>query len=118
MTPEHLRTRVLAALWWAEEFQGDPKKRLLLFSKLLLTLPSKYPATIHVDYDPDEYLLEALHQAEIECRGNMFSANGIWPGKTTMVIDEKGIRVAVGHGQPFVAVEEYWRRLAEKGGGE
>jgi hypothetical protein len=50
------------------------------------------------DYDPFEPLLSAVRAAGIKCRGNMFSAEGIFPSKHRMYIEAGRIRVAEGYG--------------------
>lgn len=88
-----------AAFYWASTLLIDDKREAL-FDALLARLPAAYeaqnekgkqwPLKLNVDYDPDGVLLEATRAAGIECRGSMFSADGIYPSKTRTEIDEHG----------------------------
>jgi hypothetical protein len=53
---------------------------------------------LDVDYDPCPKLLEALHACGIECRGFMFSAQGIFPGKTSLIFLDGKIAAREGRG--------------------
>jgi hypothetical protein len=72
--------------WWAARLQqGDRelfKESLLgLVTAHLLAHPERPHLMLECDYDPRGPLLDAVRAAGIECRGVMFSGDGILPRK-------------------------------------
>ena len=116
MADQHPATDLIVS-WWSERFQRDDKRTE--FAEALRrrvadewrSLAEKYPGLtlrqhLEVDYDPSGALLDALHDAGIECRGFMFSANGLLPQKTRMYVYADSIEVVEGYGAPLVTI---WR---------
>ena len=68
-----------AANWWAERF-GLADKREELKAALIKHLPDG-DWDIYNDYDPQGPLLAAVREV-VECRGYMFSGDGLFPRKT------------------------------------
>lgn len=56
---------------------------------------------VSTDYDPDQTLLSSLHDAGVECKGFMFSCDGILPRKTWMKIEREKVMVKEGYGALF-----------------
>ena len=89
----------MAALWWADRLEkGDKVKFVETLTKLIdhelhtaagicRELKNRHgvdrepDCTLRCDYDPQGILLDAVHAAGIECRGSMFSADGVLPRK-------------------------------------
>lgn len=101
MTPELVpvepATAALCADWWAERFMIDDKRhefRAELQRRLVsgeVHKGDRYGSgagiiRLEVDYDPRGTLLEVIRSLGIECRGSMFSADGILPRKRRMRI--------------------------------
>jgi hypothetical protein len=84
--------------WWAERFEIDEKReafRAELARRLVADEISDHDRrgfgiTLYVDYDPMGTLLEIVHLIGIECRGFLFSADGILPCKRDMTIRPDG----------------------------
>lgn len=97
-------TKDKIAAWWAERFQIEDKREAfrLGLRQLLDETPEQEWSTLHVDYDPFGILLDAVRDAGVPCRGNMFSADGILPAKTRMYIySENNIQTREGYGADF-----------------
>lgn len=93
-----------AARYWADLLEVSDK-RDALYTELLARLPKALEDIPHfgirldVDYDPFDVLLEAVRATGIECRGMMFSAQGLFPSKTrTMVRRDVTFEVCEGYG--------------------
>ena len=69
----------IAAQWWADRFEIKDKREELK-EALLKHLPDGDWKTYN-DYDPDGPLLLAVSEVT-ECRGFMFSGDGLFPRKT------------------------------------
>lgn len=85
------------AQWWADRLEIEEKRDAF---KQALAPKIHEKMILRVEYDPDDILLEALHEVGIKCRGVLFSAKGIFPAKTTMKIREQ-VRVKEGYGADF-----------------
>ncbi len=94
----------LCAQWWADRLEIPEKCND--FKQALLPLIHE-GMWLKVDYDPNEVLLKALHEAGIKCRGVFFSAKGIFPMKISMRIRDHGgdITVKEGYGGGFSPIE-------------
>ena len=92
-----------AAEWWANKLDSQYSEKREMFKQALYFRLINHPNwdKLQNDYDPDDILLAALEDVEIECRGYLFSGDGIFPSKTTMLNEKEGIRVKVGYGEPF-----------------
>lgn len=90
------RLAEIAANWWAERFMVKDKREEFkdaLKARLLEVEPDpcRGPAlSIYSDYDPDETLLAAIHDIGIECRGCLFSSEGLLPCKTGLTLSKEG----------------------------
>lgn len=82
----------ISADWWASRLQIIHKREAAPWGRMFL----------RVDYDPWDELLEVIREIGIECRGCMYSADGILPMKTSMRIyfDEPRVVVSEGRGGP------------------
>lgn len=98
-------TARVAASWWTSHLQVVDKReafrveleRLLVAGRFGAREACIWGVRLEVDYDPGPTLLAALHGAGIECRGFVFSADGILPSKTGMAIFDGGcIEVRLG----------------------
>ena len=84
----------MAAEWWSKRLeQGDKQKfEETLYRRIIDAfsnpdiLRDSGEIVIKTDYDPDEILLGALHEAGIECSGYLYSCRGILPMKTLLVV--------------------------------
>lgn len=102
----------VCADWWADRLQIEDRRKLFrdaLVRRLAIygVEPKSdfgFGIQLKVDYDPDDTLLLALKDAAIECRGFMWSAEGILPLKTRMKIYPDG-RVIVQEGRGAQDVE-------------
>lgn len=93
--------RDICAQWWADRLQIVEKREL--FKQALL--PKIHDEMdLWVDYDPNKPLLDALHEAGIECKGFGFSAKGILPMKTGIVIRDGVAEAKVGYGGKFITL--------------
>lgn len=95
-----------ASAWWAERLEVVAAQKafqsaLAAHIKAALKTSPSY-VELSVDYDPSPLLIAALADAGIECRGFLFSARGLLPEKTRMIIRSKGgshvIRIKEGYG--------------------
>ena len=94
---------VIAVSWWAQRLQKGDK---VAFAKSLLeSITASKPKRLFVDYDPENELLAAVRAAGVECRGVLFSADGILPQKTGMWIMADKIEVREGYRAP---IETIW----------
>ena len=81
------------------------------FSKALVDVVERDMAKyqrckLYVDYDPEDSLLEAVQAADIECRGCMDSARGIFKfRKVGWRVEPERIQVKMGYGTGWV---EMW----------
>lgn len=96
-------TAELCARWWADRLEIEERREA--FRKALIPKIAE-DMFLAVDYDPDDTLLEALHEAGIQCRGALFSARGILPEKTRMRINNSGITVNEGYGGKYMPLEK------------
>jgi len=82
-----------AVAYWVDELQRKDKRDAFR-EALTKVLEREYkPGTrldLTVDYDPFPPLLDAVRDAGIECRGCMFSADGLFFSKTRTHITEDG----------------------------
>lgn len=94
------------AAWWAERFQIDDRREA--FRAALVAYLEAHAGdaeiVLDVDYDPRGPMLEIVRSAGVDCRGCMYSADGILPRKTTMIVDSTGTVVKEGYGAPFEAI--------------
>lgn len=90
-----------AANWWAERFELA-EKRDQFKSALLKHLPDG-DWSIYNDYDPQGYLLDAVREVT-ECRGFMFSGDGLVPRKTGMIREDDKLIAKEGYGAPWEEV--------------
>jgi len=73
-------------------------------------LEAGHPCKLYVDYDPNELLLEALKSAEVECKGFMFSARGIFKfTKFGWRVEPERVLVKMGYGTGWA---ELWPEKA------
>jgi hypothetical protein len=94
----------LCAQWWADRLKIEDKREA--FKRALLPKIQE-DMELWVDYDPQGVLLDALREAGIECKGIFFSADGIFPRKTGMIIRDGIVEVKEGYGSEFVILGEY-----------
>jgi len=90
-----------AANWWAERF-GIANKREQFKAALLKHLPD-CDWSIYNDYDPESHLLDAVREVT-ECRGCMFSGDGLLPRKTGMFREGEKLMAKEGYGAPYLEV--------------
>lgn len=89
----------VAADWWAKRFGGDKDA---LRAALLKHLPDSDWQTYN-DYDPEGPLLDALRDVQ-ECRGFMFSGDGLFPRKTGLRREGKYLYAKEGYGASWQEV--------------
>lgn len=89
-----------AAKWWAERLGSDYAAKRNDFKASLLKVLNANPKwhELYCDYDPQDLLLDAVRGAEIECRGSMFSADGMLPRKTGLFQRDGKIESKEGYG--------------------
>lgn len=90
-----------AAKWWGERF-GIAEKRQQFEQALIKHLPDEDWYTYN-DYDPDGFLLDAVREV-VECRGNMFSGDGLFPRKTGLRRYDNVLFAKEGYGAPWERV--------------
>lgn len=90
-----------AAQWWSERF-GLADKRDQLKAALIKHLPDGDWDTYN-DYDPEGPLLTAVREVT-ECRGCMFSGDGLFPRKTGLRREGDKLFGKEGYGAPDVEV--------------
>jgi hypothetical protein len=98
------KTAAVASDWWADRFQIDAKRaqfRAELYSRLIEGTHAPddergFGLSLRVDYDPEDTLLDVVRAIGIDCRGFMFSADGILPNKTRMRVYRDG-RIEAGN---------------------
>jgi hypothetical protein len=97
MTPEE---KEICAQWWVERMKVKDKKEIF---KTALYKRLHDDMILYVDYDPNRPLLEALHEAGIECQGVFFSHKGIFPSEIGMNIrrHDNTIKVKEGYGEDW-----------------
>ena len=91
----------IAAKWWADRF-GIEDKREELKAALLKHLPDGDWQTYN-DYDPDGPLLLAVREVT-ECRGFMFSGDGMFPLKTGLRRRGDELRAKEGYRADWIVV--------------
>lgn len=100
-----MRRNEVAAQWWSEALLIEEKREEFRLALLGILDGLDEWDSLDVDYDPDENLLAALHAVGIECRGNFFSAEGIFVPKTRMQLRRDGqLRAKVGYGGEWVEI--------------
>jgi hypothetical protein len=115
---ENREAILAAAEWWSKRFQIDDLRER--FKEALITVlvrdweqSTLYASThpgyvrsvqVNVDYDPCLILCVALAMVGVACPGFMFSAKGLFEGKTSSVILEGAFAVRDGRGAPWVDV--------------
>lgn len=94
-----------AVIWWGRHLEtGDAEAFLSSLSKSVTKDLVEFGLVrLKVDYDPCPLLLRAVTDAGVRCSG-MFSARGILPTKTTMVIRMFEISVKHGYGAEYEEV--------------
>lgn len=90
-----------AANWWSERF-GLTDKREQFKSALLKRLPDG-DWTTYNDYDPEGLLFDAVSEVT-ECRGFMFSGDGLFPRKTGIYRQGNKLMAKEGYGAPWEEV--------------
>jgi len=107
------RLAEIAAAWWAERMYIEEKRdafKAALVKRLLEQKPkeSVSPAvSVYSDYAPADALLAALRDVGIECRGCMFSSEGILPSKTGITLPERGeLGAKEGYGAKAYRIDE------------
>jgi hypothetical protein len=99
-----MTTNEKAAQWWAERLFVEEKREA--FRAALLTRLDAAPwCGLHVDYDPEDELLQALHDAGIKCSGHFFSADGLLPGKTSLYNRSTGLYAKQGYAAPLLHID-------------
>ena len=88
--PEYERAAIAAARWWGERLKKGNREifELEVSAAVLNALDESggKPVCIECDYDPCDLLCKALEKSGIECRGSMFSADGILPTKHRLIV--------------------------------
>lgn len=82
-----------AVNYWVNELQVEEKRPAFREALRKVVEREHKPGEVLrlvVDYDPFEPLLTAVREAGIECRGCMFSADGLFYSKTRTRIEEDG----------------------------
>lgn len=90
-----------AADWWGARLKTeDPAPFTLdLQSRIERALESEGRVHIENDYDPQGILLESVHATvDPECRGFMFSGDGLFPRKHSTTIKPGEIHPKEGYG--------------------
>jgi hypothetical protein len=90
-----------AARWWSDRF-GIADKRDALKAALMKHLPDGDWETYN-DYDPSGLLLAAVREVT-ECRGCMFSGDGLFPCKTGLSRRNDVLRSKEGYAANWVIV--------------
>lgn len=98
-----MTTNERAANWWAERF-GLEDKREQFRAALLKHLPDG-DWTTYNDYDPNELLINAVREVT-ECRGCLFSGDGLLPRKTGLSRVGNKLFAKEGYGAVWVEVVE------------
>ena len=98
----------VAAKWWADRF-GMLDKAHAFELALIRHLPDEDWFTYN-DYDPQGPLLDAVREVT-ECRGCLFSGDGLFPRKTGLKRKNGLLLAKEGYGAP-------WIRVALDGEGE
>lgn len=93
-------TALAAAQWWADRLeQGDRTLFVERLSELVRgDLEARGHCNLHCDYDPQDYLLDAVRFAGVDCGGHFFSARGVLPAKHTTSIEVGLIKPKEGYG--------------------
>lgn len=89
-----------AAQWWADRLeQGDKALFVERLSELVRgDLEARGHCDLSCDYDPQDYLLDAVRYAGVDCEGNFFSARGVLPAKHSTWIEAGLIEPKEGYG--------------------
>jgi hypothetical protein len=90
----------MAGAWWGERLLQGDKKRFSeeVEKRVLAELKEHGRSHLECDYDPFGILLEAVHAIGIECRGFMFSAQGILPKKHSLTVYPEHLIPKEGYG--------------------
>lgn len=90
----------MAAEWWAERLQQGDRAVFKSTLKPLVQadLEEDGVCWLDVDYDPRGHVLTAVRAAGVECRGCMFSAEGILPMKHSLRVDATMLKPKEGYG--------------------
>lgn len=101
--------------WWAERwipndtreaFRAALRLRLEAFETDVPPGSVGWLVQLDCDYDPKGMLLDAVHDAGVECRGFMFSAQGLLPSKHCVTIHGDNAEAKAGYGVSWV---EIWK---------
>lgn len=84
--------------YWANLFEVEDKREELHAALFRLIEDGGQDPEVSVDYDPRGLLLDAVREIGIECRGCMFSAQGLFPEKHRMIIRTGFVVVNEGYG--------------------
>ena len=90
----------MAGEWWAERLQQGNKEQFAeeIRVRVLEKLQTRERVYLECDYDPRGILLEAVRAIGIECRGFMFSADGILPRKHALQVRHDRLEPKEGYG--------------------
>jgi hypothetical protein len=101
------RAAEMAADWWTERLQrGDEQAfRAALLPLIDAELSKNGQCRLECDYDPHGPLLEAVHAAGVQCTGMMFSADGILPRKTSLLVTLATLEPKEGYGNWTDAIQ-------------
>ena len=101
----------MAGKWWAERLYRGNKEQFAeeIRVRVLLELQTREIVYLECDYDPQGILLEAVHAIGIECRGFLFSADGILPRKHALKVRHDRLEPKEGYGNltDIIKVEDY-----------
>lgn len=93
----------MAAKWWADRLHENHAAKREAFAGALARVVNKglrreKRVWLENDYDPNTPLLEALAEVGIECRGCMFSGDGIFPRKHELAVYSDRLEPKEGYG--------------------
>lgn len=91
----------IATKWWTERLQSGDKDKFAATLKPLVEadLRERGECWLECDYDPHGHLLTAVREAvDPECRGFLFSANGILPRKHDLKVYPDKLEPKEGYG--------------------
>lgn len=92
---------LLAANWWADHLQSGDRTKFVDTLRPLVEadLQTNGSCWLECDYDPFGHLLTAVRAAgHEECRGFLFSAQGILPGKHSLDVTPGKLSPKEGYG--------------------
>ena len=90
-----------AAQWWKERLNQDYDREAFyeaLRPKIEAELKKHGRCFTENDYDPSGILLEAVRDIGIDCRGCLFSGDGIFPRKHYLRITPEKLQPKEGYG--------------------